>query len=573
MILRNLKNKWLIAIMLIVGCICSVYFYFIYLVNKTNTIDVKSYLSNLIIKGSDSLYNFTIGDFIIDPTIDGGILTQLDLRINLNKFEALREKNLLPNILVEGTVDTIRLTNIEISKLLGNTKDVVIDEIKLSGTNMHLYQYSNKIKNRPGLNPTKYLYNIIKPGLNNITIRNINIDDCKVTFDPAGKLDKKNPFWKFDNLDLRLHDFRIDSTSALDTSRVLYSSYIEMIVKQFKIKTPDDLYKISVDTLNFDSREGNAHLQNILIQPLTDAKGFFQKKKFAAGMLSVAIPNILLNGLNMNALLTSNSIFADQLILKNGNIKILKDKTKGDPKVSKNGKYLNQLLGKLKINLHIPQINILNQQLTYSEINTKTGKPGHIYFEDINGVIKNLTNTPFLNRDKWITFNCAANFMKSSPLNLSLAFDMADTKSGRFKLQYDLENLHSYQINELLTNLALAKMESFYLKKLIYSGTGSTEQLTGSLNMNYTDLKIALLKNDKETNEIAKNKSLSFLANFIKIIDENPHNGKERISKHLQTTRPYHKGFFALLWFNLMDNMLEIIMKGDPPEKIKKKRK
>lgn len=191
MSLRNLKNKWLIAIMLIVGCICSVYFYFIYLVNKTDTIDVKSYLSNLIIKGSDSLYNFTIGDFIIDPTIDGGILTQLDLRINLNKFEALKEKNLLPNILVEGTVDTIRLTNIEISKLLGNTKDVVIDEIKLSGTNMHLYQYSNKIKNRPGLNPTKYLYNIIKPGLNNITIRNINIDDCKVTFDPAGKLDKR----------------------------------------------------------------------------------------------------------------------------------------------------------------------------------------------------------------------------------------------------------------------------------------------------------------------------------------------------------------------------------------------
>ena len=124
-----------------------------------------------------------------------------------------------------------------------------------------------------------------------------------------------------------------------------------------------------------------------------------------------------------------------------------------------------------------------------------------------------------------------------------------------------------------MTHLALAEMESFQLKKLIYNGSGDDKQLTGSLKMLYSDLKVNLLRKEDGSNKIEEKKGLSFLANLIKIVDENPKNGEERSSNNLSTPRPYHKGFFALFWFNLMDNMTEIMMKGKTPESMKKNRK
>lgn len=564
-------------IALIIGAIiliiATAVFVLYYKVNYSNKADVKAYLTKIVREGSDGLYNLSLGNYEIDPGIDGGHIRNIKLTINQEKFEELKKQKLLPPILYEAEIQELKISHLKTIKLLSSVKDIEIDSIQLIGAKINLYQYAQQKSEDKKLPPTKYLFDLIKPDINDIRIHKIMIRDGQLSFDPAGKMDKKNAFWKFDQLDLDLNKFVVDSTSSSDTSRLLYSKDIAVVVHNFKLQSPDDLYRFSVDKLAFSTQDKQTKLTNLKVIPLTNAAGFLQKKKKAAGILSLDLPEILIYNLNPKRLILANTIQADKVTTGNGNIQIFKDKTKGNPRVNKDGQYFNQVFNPLPIAVMIDSILLNDMSLTYTEINIKTGRPGKIIFNDITGNISNITNVKEqITKNKWTSLHCTADFMNGSPLQAMLAFDMTDP-SGHFKVGADLGKLEGAQINSLLKNLALAETEQFHLKRLNYLGEGNTKQLRGSMHMIYKDLKVNLLKKDEGEKKIETKEFLSFLANFVKIIDQNPgSDGKERTITRLSSERPQHKGFFALVWFNVFDCMLEIAMKNGPPESIKENR-
>jgi len=557
----------------IILIIAAVLFIFYYKVNYSNKADVKAYLTKIVREGSNGLYTLSLGNYEIDPGIDGAHIKNIKLTINLEKFETLKKQKLLPPILFEAEIRELRISHLKTIKLLSSVKDIEIDSVQLIGANIKLYQYAQQKSEDKKLPPTKYLFDLIKPDINDIRIHKIMIRDGQLSFDPAGKMDNKKAFWKFDQLDLDLDEFVVDSTSSSDTSRLLYSKNLDLVVHQFKLQSPDDLYRFSMDKLSFSTQKNQTTLTNLKVIPLTNAAGFLAKKKKAAGILSLDLPEILIYNLNPTKLILANVIQADKVTTHSGNIKIFKDKTKGNPRINKDGRYFNQVFSSLTTPVMVDSILLRNMNLTYTEINTKTGRPGEIIFKDITGNISNITNIKErIDKNKWTTLHCTADFMNGSPLKALLAFDMSDP-AGHFKVAADLGRLEGTQINSLLKNLALAETEQFHLKKLNYSGEGNTKQLRGSMNMIYNDLKVNLLKKDEDEKKIETKEFLSFLANFVKIIDQNPgSDGKERVISGLASERPQHKGFFALVWFNIFDCILEIAMKNGPPESIKENR-
>jgi len=90
----------------IILIIAAVLFIFYYKVNYSNKADVKAYLTKIVREGSNGLYTLSLGNYEIDPGIDGAHIKNIKLNINLEKFETLKKQKLLPPILFEAEIRT-----------------------------------------------------------------------------------------------------------------------------------------------------------------------------------------------------------------------------------------------------------------------------------------------------------------------------------------------------------------------------------------------------------------------------------------------------------------------------------
>lgn len=88
----------------------------------------------------------------------------------------------------------------------------------------------------------------------------------------------------------------------------------------------------------------------------------------------------------------------------------------------------------------------------------------------------------------------------------------------------------------------------------------------------YSDLKVNIFQKDDETKKLEEKKVISFLANLIKVRTDNLKDKNEVKAVNIVSERPFFKGFFALIWFNIFDCTTAIAFKGKAPDILKKGR-
>ncbi|MBK9553212.1 MAG: hypothetical protein IPO45_13705 [Saprospiraceae bacterium] len=118
----------------------------------------------------------------------------------------------------------------------------------------------------------------------------------------------------------------------------------------------------------------------------------------------------------------------------------------------------------------------------------------------------------------------------------------------------------------------MAETESFNLKSLNYTSKGDAKTATGSMELIYSDLKVNIFQKDEETKKLEEKKVISFLANLIKVRTNNLKDKDEVKAVNIVSERPFFKGFFALIWFNIFDCTTAIAFKGKAPDILKKGR-
>jgi hypothetical protein len=98
---------------------------------------------------------------------------------------------------------------------------------------------------------------------------------------------------------------------------------------------------------------------------------------------------------------------------------------------------------------------------------------------------------------------------------------------------------------------------------LKYHVEGYDGYAVGDLQMLYRDLKLNVLKED-EDGDLKKKGLISFLANLIKIYDNNPMPGEpERKAINIREQRIPEKNFFGFVIKTLLTCVQQIALKGD----------
>src|SRR5688572_22094543 len=212
---------------------------------------IRDRLHTLIVQGSDSLYTYTLGN--LKPSFLGAsvVVENLQLHIDSNRYRQLIARDALPVVtfeldLVKGSIDGIAIFPL----LFG--KRVSVSRLRTIDASITLYRHllpGSALENDPPL------WKTIMPVMKSIRVRTVLFDNLRLGFRNTDTADVVRI--RFEKCFARLNDFRVDSTSSVDTTRVFFSKDIELDFRALDFVTSDSLYRLQAGAIHYITKKQN----------------------------------------------------------------------------------------------------------------------------------------------------------------------------------------------------------------------------------------------------------------------------------------------------------------------------
>lgn len=504
-------------------------------------------LQKIIVTGSDSLYRFDQGAFSVDIWNGGVSLDSCRLSVDSTRYARLKAEDALPALTVSMRLARIKISGLGIWKWL-YSKKADCRTLTLAGADVTLYRHPVSIKT--GEAPAgKELYPLIQSTVRSIRIGEVQLGSVSISYDNG---DSAKPFrWAFERCDVRLRDILVDSSTEKDSTRIAYALGLTVAVKQVSLLTSKGLYHLGLGALSYDFGKRIAVLDALSLHPVLDAPDFYRKVKFQQDRYTLDIPEMRLFGLNISELLLFNRLRVDSADLKHAEIHITHDRMYPPSGRSNLGKYPNQLLLKAPLDILARRIRVEDGRLTYGEKSGSTLQWGILTFGHVHGLLTQVTNDPAaIAENPWWKADLYADFLGSSPLHALFAFYLG-SPSGKFTVEASLKDLDADRLNPVTAALAGASFQSFQLTQLSCLLSGDERQASGSLHMQYRNLKMELGK-----------PFVSFVVNKLALHPDNPSGKKpERVAAGIIQVRDPTKSFFNLIWKTMFGGMRTIVLR------------
>lgn len=528
---------------------------------------VKKRLTDIVVKGSDSLYKLEVGKF--DVSFWGGSVHVKELRITIDsgRYRMMEKENRLPPLtfnldLPAGRVDGVGLRALIFSKKIN------IRSIRFTSADVKLARHFRTSDTATGTELP--LWKLIQPDIRSINIREAGCEDLKVSYQ---NIDSAKSFrWAFDHCNVLFTGIRVDSVAAADSNRLLFANNIALIARDINMKTPDGLYNLIAEKIFYTSAGRSLEISQFGFHPAVSNQQFASHFGFQHEIYNLSIPVINLKHFKLPAWIRSNRLNADTVIMASPVINIHLDRNPRPNTISKKGKYPHQLLQRAPFMMNIRRLKASDGTVVYTERNNINQMTGKLVFSGLNGTIDNITNDPALiAQSRECIIDIRGTVMKTGNLHAIFRFNLAD-RNGGFGVNATITSLDAAQLQPLFKAMTSTDLQRMNLKRIDYSISGNEDVGTGNLKMKYDDMDI-LFNKVEGPGQFDKKGLLSFLANRFIIYNENPQKDEpERVATNVVVQRDATRSFFNLVWKTLFTSAGEIVLRPIAQRKMEKRK-
>lgn len=521
---------------------------------------LKERLHTLIIKGSDSLYTYTLRD--LNTNVLGGRaeIVDLEVRVDSNRYRQLEAAHALPSVTVEVQIARGYINGLGVLPLLFS-KRLALHEFVSHDANVRFIRHIGQGSAPPNDAP---LWKTIRPALTRITVDRVNLDGLKLLYRYADT--SQSMKLQFDTCYAEFRDIRIDSVGTADTSRLFFARQAELRFRDLKFRSPDSVNKLKAEQIIYSSKRRTLEVQDFKIQPTRkDPEEFYAWMGRQKVMNTVVFDRAVFSGLRLDRYLHDETIQADSVHLEGLQSSLFLDKTQPLDLDSKIGHYPHQVLLKVSRRVVIPRVVVRDAALVYTERGAQTGEKGALALKGISGVITNVTNdSALVKKNNKMEARLQGQILGASPIAIHLTFFL-DSANGRFLANGQVRNVTAAQLNGLAGSLASTRLESFDMHQLDFHMTGDDYTGRGSVRMKYNNLSVVLQKVNEETGATETKKFLTRLLNRHVLQASNPANGIERIAEGVVYNRLTSQSFFGLIWKTIFAGMQDVMMRTPAP--------
>jgi hypothetical protein len=321
----------------------------------------------------------------------------------------------------------------------------------------------------------------------------------------------------------------------------------------FSFNTKNGNYKISVGSLSItNDAVAKIMIDGIHLKPLISETAYGLKYKQQRDLYNFDFNNIVLTGVDIKGLISDSKVEMTDASVQ-PMIRIFNDRTlPADDTSSRFGTYPHQALVKLQIPFYIKNLHVVNGFVSYREKGSESGLVGNLIFNNLNGVITNVTNIPEkIAENSLCILNIKALFLDKANFTTKWIFPL-NTKNGSFKITSHLDSMNGIILNPVVEPLGLMSIKDGQIDKLDFDINGNDYGTTTNLSLLYHKLDMDMLKKkDVDGEKELKKKGLaSFVANIV-IKNQNPEDGEMRKINGMAYKRNIHNPFFFIVWTSI----------------------
>ena len=512
---------------------------------------IRHKVGELVFLKSDSLYNISYDDVYIDEV--GGEIKIENLRLRPDTTYKKSTDSTLPRQLLNVFVPLIHITGVHTDEAVLN-KEIIAKKIQLTNPVVVMYPnaYAAKSKKKGKLS-THELYRVILRELERIKIDTILLTNVDYTIQEWVKNDT---ILTGNSINAHLFGLNISDSTSNDSSRVLFSEHAKLTVPLLTIRDKKGLYNFRFNDIAVNSDDRIFFVKGVYVLPLLNENTFMQAARWQTDRFSFDFSDVRFKNTDIHQLLEGNMI-ADSMIIAKSVFKIFRDLSYQRENKSKVGNYPHQALLRAPMDVSLKNVVIQNGYIEYKEKNPKSNNSGTIHFDNVYATIKNVTNrNNDIAENNICRLDFKSSFLNRAPLNATLLMYLKNP-NGWFRINGRLNKTDATVFNQLTKPLALAEIESGQLNSLTFDLTGTDYRSRGTVILRYEDLKLSLLR--KNRNDEYKRKSLSsFIAN-IAIKNENPENDEPVRKASISYERDTQRSFFNLLWKSIFVGVKESV--------------
>ncbi len=425
---------------------------------------------------------------------------------------------------------------------------LLFDKPNVTMVNKH-FDFNENRPPRPRKSPYDYIAKLFK------SLRIEVVDFKDANFKYVNNNDSVPEIDSVANLNVTLKDWLIDKSSATDTSRLYLLKDIAINVSNYTYATPDSMYRIKVDQLDFAASTGKLNIKQFALLPRYSEANFAKVNGYARDRFTIKLNNIGFDGLNLPAYIQKRELIAKQMRVADGILTVFNNNNFPKRKVVKTGKFPHQLLQLVKARLNIKKINLNNIDISFAELDAHSKQIGKLTFEKTSGVIKNATN---MQKEKVVNPIMVANLqsyvMGQGRLAIDFTFDLT-SPTGAFSYTGALTNLDGKTLNKITKPLGMIQVNRGEIKKLAFAIKADENVARGKVDFTYSDLSVALLKKEEGKQRLVKQGFISFLANNLVIYSDNPSKEGKFTSATINYKREITASFFNYIWKTLFQGV------------------
>ncbi len=552
---RIRKNKKLILIT--AGVLLALFLFFLVFVDRLVEPILRKRLHTLIIRGSDSLYTYRLGD--LKANFFGGNVEVENLQINIdsNRYNLLQSRNALPSLTMQLSLDKGEIRGISVVALLFGKK-VRIQEIISEAADLKISRHVQLERDQQFDKP---LWKSLQPDIEGIYVKRIKFDGIKLLYRNADTSESVK--LQFDRCDALFEDIAVDSSSASDTNRIGFTRDITMKFHDLKFRTQDSTYKMKAEWITYSSRNKSFEIDSFKLQPTLEKDEFYKAYPVQQSLYYIEFVKARFHNLHLDRFIHSNMIEADSIFFDRPLIEVYNDKSMPPAFVSKVGKYPHQKLMQANEGINIGKIGFNGGSISYTEKNEKTMKEGRIFFDNLAFEANNVTNiTALIQKNPVCKASVQGNILGAGKLNVEFRFFL-DSLEGQYEASGWLKNLGVKELNPVALPLANVQINSFNIRQLNFFVRGEDFEARSDVRLLYNDLSLTLRKTDEETGQTSIKKFFTKILNKFVIWPDNPGpDGIERKASGSRALRLTSHSFFALFWKSIFAGMQDIIMKS-----------
>ncbi len=541
-------------IYIVLGTIALISLIILFLIKYRLEPFVANKIRTAVSESTMGLYKADFTDIHISLLRKSISFDTLSLKPDTSVIKALRDKNEAPKHIYQVDIKGLAFRNVSFWDIYYHEKldleSIVIQKPRITIT-------YNDYKSKEENDVKKTAYQQISKFLKSIHFNELILNEADIRYVDRSSSPVQTTSLK--GLNVKVTEFRLDSTSQHDKANLYYTQNIQLNLKDHSFVTKDGLYTISIGDLSSSTSGKSLRLANFRVRPNYPEMEFSRKYKEQHDRYDLNFKEIILADIDIYSLNAYRRLRASSLVLNGADVKIFMNRELPPVSFDKGRNYPHVVIRRLKLPITIDSLFIKDTRISYSEYNPNSQKKGTVTFNRFNAVLRNVTNDSLrLVKDHWLRAHVTTWLMNSGRMDVNVNMDLTAANAA-FNFSGSMGKMDMRDLNSLSRNMSLAEIQSGIINKAIFNVSGNLRTTTGTLKLYYNNLKVNVLKKDEDSNDLKKMGLISAIANSLVINNDNPDkNGELRIGKTV-AERLDSGSFFNLMWKSIFSGLKESV--------------